>query len=116
MPAVVYNLEIEQGTTFTQTFVKKDGGGLPVNLTDYTARMQIRPSISSGTVMLELTTENGGILLGGVTGEITLVFTEANTKALTRNGVYDLELDSGSTVERLLQGEVIISKEVTRDE
>lgn len=115
MPAAIYDFEIEQGTTLNKRMVWKDSTGAPVNLSGYTARMQLRPSVSSDTVLLNLTTENGGITLGGATGEITLHFTAAQTAALPKGGVYDLEVIIGGNVTRLLQGAVSLSKEVTRN-
>ena len=115
MPAAIYDFEIEQGTTLNKGLVWKDSTGALVDLSGYTARMQLRPSVSSDTVLLELTTENGGITLGGATGEIFLHFTEANTSPLTKGGVYDLEVIIGGKVKRLIQGAISISKEVTRN-
>ena len=115
MPAAIYDFEIEQGTDYDKPLVWKDGTGSPVNLVGYTARMQLRPSISSDTVLLDLTTENGGITLGGVLGTITLHFTAAQTAALTEGGVYDLEMIVGGNVTRLIQGAISLSKEVTRN-
>lgn len=125
MPAVIYDFEIEQGITSTKMFVYKDSLGVPINLTGFTARMQMRPSIGSDQVLLDLTTENGGIVLGGVSGEVSMVFTEANTMALSRGGVYDLELVNGPAdydpeavdappVTRFVKGTITLSKGVTR--
>lgn len=88
----------------------------PVNLTSFTARMQIRPTLEDTTVLVSLTTENGGITLGGVTGTIALLLTAAATAVLNfSNAVYDLEIiDATGVVTRLLSGNVILSKEVTR--
>ena len=57
-----------------------------------------------------------GITLGGAAGTITLDQTATQTTALAIGScVYDLELVSGANVvTRLLQGELIISAEVTR--
>ncbi len=115
MPAVTHDFEIEQGIDYDKPLVWKDSTGNPVNLTGYTARMQLRPSVSSETVLLDLTTENGGITLGGATGEITLHFTESNTSPLVKGGVFDLEMIIGGKVKRLVQGSITVSREVTRN-
>lgn len=115
MPAANYDFEIEQGTDYDKSLVWRDSTGNLVNLTGYTARMQLRPSVSSDTVLLDLTTENGGITLGGATGEITLHFTEANTSPLVKGGVFDLEMIIGGKVKRLVQGSITVSREVTRN-
>lgn len=115
MPAAIYDFEIEQGTTLNKQMVWKGSTGAPVDLSGYTARMQMRPSVSSDTVLLNLTTENGGITLGGALGTITLHFTAAQTSALTKGGVYDIEVVTGGDVTRLIQGAISLSKEVTRN-
>lgn len=111
-----YDLEFLQGETYTKQFIWKDSAGANVNLTGYTARMQVRQSKSSDTVLLELTTENGRITLGGAAGTIDLNLTATTTAAITwRRGLYDIELvASNGVVTRLLEGEVTVSKEVTR--
>jgi hypothetical protein len=116
MPASIYNLNIEQGATFTRTITWKDSTGAAVNLTGYTARMQIRERVDSATALVSLT-QASGIALGGSAGTITLTITSALTDALPnmKKGVYDLELvSSGGIVTRLIQGEVVVSPQVTR--
>jgi hypothetical protein len=116
MIAGVYNLTIEQGATFRRTLTVKDSAGLVVNLTGYTARMQIRPEIDSSTVMVSLTTANGGITLGGALGTIALYLSDTTTSSMQFEGVYDLELIQTSTgdVIRVLKGKVRLDPEVTR--
>lgn len=114
MVAVVYDFEVEQGIDREQIFIYKDSENVPIDLTGYKARMQLRPNVLSSTVLLELTTENGGILLGS-DGKVTLVFTEENTNPLIRGGVYDIELDSGDRVTRFMKGKIVLSKGITRN-
>ena len=111
-----YDLTIRQGSTFLQNLVWKDSEGVLVDLTGYVARMQIRPAICSETVIIELTTANGRITLGGSTGAITLEIDAADTAAITQGvGFYDLELESSSGfVTAILAGAVTIEREVTR--
>lgn len=87
----------------------------PVDLTGYTARMQVRSSVSSDTILLDLTTENGGILLDDTTKTITIIISATNTALITwTKGVYSLELVIGTTVSTLVTGNVYVQKEVTR--
>lgn len=87
----------------------------PIDLSGYTARMQIRQPKASSTIILELNTSNGGIVLDNVGKTITLVMTAVQTAALTFGVAdYDLEMISGSTVTRILQGKISLSTEVTR--
>lgn len=116
MAAATYDFEIEQGATLIKPIVWNDSTGAPVNLTGYTAKMQVRQSVASEEVLLELSTTNGKIQLTPLTGTITLVFSAATTAAINwKRGKYDLELTSADgTVTRLIEGEINISKEITR--
>jgi hypothetical protein len=111
-----YNLVIYQGSHLNQQFIWKDSTGALVNLTGYKGRMMARTYIDAPTPFISLTTENGGIALGGVTGTITLIMSDTQTAALTDTvGLYDLELVSaGGAVTRLVQGIITISREITR--
>ena len=115
MAATTYDITIEQGATFSQVVTYKESG-VAINLTGYTARMQVRATLESASTLVELTTANSRIALGGAAGTITLTISATDTAALTAGrGVYDLELVSGSgIVTRLLQGVCTISRNVTR--
>jgi tRNA threonylcarbamoyladenosine modification (KEOPS) complex Pcc1 subunit len=104
-----------KGSTFSRTLTWKISGS-PVNLTDYTARMMARTSHISGTVVLDMTTSNGKITLGGTAGTITLSLSAADTAAITASSLsYDLELVSvGGVVTRLVEGQIVLTPEVTR--
>lgn len=109
------NFTLDQGSTFTQTLVYKDSEGNPVDLTSYTARSKARASLESNVIIWNLTNGNG-ITLGGATGEITLTIDAADTADYEPGAVYvyDLELINGTTITRLIQGQVTVSGEVTR--
>lgn len=114
--AIKYNLTLEQGSTYdSPQLTWKDGNGTPYDLTGWTARMHVRSKISDATTLLELTTENGRIILGGVLGTINLHLTALETADITwSEGVYDLELVNGTYVKRFMGGKITVSKEVTR--
>ena len=117
MAAAKLKLVIDQGATFEKVITWKAGEpATPVNLTGCTARMHVREGIDSPTTLLELTTENGGIALGGALGTITLRLSATATTALSwLTGVYDLEIVyADGRVRRLLAGAVNVSREVTR--
>lgn len=110
------NLVIPAGSTWSQIATWKTGDPpVPVNLSGYSARMQIRQTHGSG-VVFELTTSNGRIALGTTNGQITLSAAAVDTAALAAGlYIYDLELISpNGSVTRLLQGSVTVSPEVTR--
>lgn len=121
MSAHKVKFEIDQGATFDKTITWKTGtnkaNSVPVDLTGCKARSQFRETVESETVLLELTTENGRIVLGGPTGEIRILITATDTAALRWTaGVYDLEVEfPNGTVIRRIAGTVAVSPEVTRD-
>lgn len=113
--AATYGFTADQGATFNQVIVWRDSTSTPINLTGYTARMQIRYKVSS-TVAMSLTTENGRITLGDTDGTITLSISAADMEDLPSGPyTYDLELETGGgEVSRLLMGAFVVRSEVTR--
>ena len=106
---------ILQGSDKTISLVIKDSDGVVVNLTGYTAAMQVRRNVKSTDVYDSLTTENGRIVITPLEGKVDLVFPNATTSVydFTR-AVYDLELYIGDVVTRILEGTFVVSLEVTR--
>lgn len=115
MSAGIYNDTLDQGATYNLVVVYKDDSGDPIDLTGFSAFMQLRESYQSSVADLTLSTANGGISIDGPNGEITITATATQTTALLSDFyVYDLELVNGSTVIRLLQGQITVNSEVTR--
>ncbi len=83
----------------------------PVDLTGYTASMQIRP-FPAGPILFDASTD---IVLGGTAGTITVTIPAASTATFTWfTGVYDLILTSATgVVTRFLEGSVTVSAGVT---
>ena len=116
MPAGRLNLICERGANFSAVLTWKTEALALVNLTGYTAEMDVRVSRSdTGTQVLTLTTANSRITLGGAAGTITLTISAADTAALTaQTAWYDLIVTSGAgTVTRLFEGVFIIAERVT---
>lgn len=122
MLAGTYNITCDQGSTYSLVITVKypdtDDPTVyhPWDFTGYTARMQIRRTVESGTVLLELTTENGGLeFTDEDNGEITLTISATESAALDSSGVYDLEIVSDvGTVSKVIKGAFILNREVTR--
>ncbi len=116
MTAGIYNFTIDQGAQYNTTIVYEDGSGNPIDLTGYTAEMQLREQSSSpNPADLTLSTSNGGIVITPLTGTLAITMTTAQTGALTaRFYVYDLELSVGGVVSRLIQGQITVSAQVTQ--
>lgn len=120
-----YNLTMWQGSTFGLTVTVNTANNTPQNLTNYSARMQLRSSYKSTTIEESLTTANGEITIDGANGAITLTLTAPRTANISvdlTNGkpprtvyVYDLEIeDNGGTVSKILYGDATVYGEVTR--
>jgi hypothetical protein len=92
-------------------------GGLataPVDITGYTAAMQMRSYPDNPTAVLTLTTDEG-ISIDGPTGTITLHATATQTGAINQGPYdYDIEIYQGSSVTRVVQGQIEVSAQVTR--
>ena len=109
-----YNMICPQGSTFSKVLTYTIDSE-PVDLTGYTARMQVREKHISKTAIVDITTENGGITLGGELGTIDLYISDEVTQLfIAKEYVYDLELVSGTYVYRLIEGKFIVTPEVTR--
>jgi hypothetical protein len=115
-PAAEVDLTVEQGTDYAQSFRRRDSAGVIIDLTGFAARMQVRRSVSARTFLLELTTENGGLVIDGPAGQITIAIRDDQTTgARWRRGRYDLELISpAGRISRFLFGRLELSREVTR--
>jgi hypothetical protein len=117
-----YDLCIQQGATFNQLFtwstLPASGSAVgtdttPVNLTGYSASLQIRPFPLSTTLLYDA---SANITLGGAAGTITLSIPAGTTEGFSTwwSGVYDLLLtDPSGNVTRLLAGTVTVSPGVT---
>jgi len=112
--ASTHDFSIDQGATWNATLQWLDDADDPIDLTSFTARMQLRRHIGSPTAEIELTTANGRITITALTGTIMLSIDADDTADLNGSYVYDLELINGSAVTRLLKGSVTVDPEVTK--
>jgi hypothetical protein len=108
-----HNLVCEQGATFTFNFTIKTSD-TPWNLTNYSATMTVKPFIGSTTTTISATNANGKIVLGGSAGTVAVTFSAATTAAFAPGQyVYDLVLNSGTVVTRLLEGKFVVTASVS---
>lgn len=126
MAAGRYSFTIEQGATLNLQINWTDGSGSAIDLAGYQARMQVRPTVESSTVYLNLSSslaaDGTGINLSGSSGETPLssgslaIYVSAYSSSLLNfdTAVYDLELVKDDYVTRLLEGQVRLSKNITR--
>ena len=128
MAAGKYTFTIEQGSTVNFEIQYKDSSGNPVDLTGYNGKMMIRSNYADNTpttyatLSSSLAADGTGLNFSGsngttppTSGSIGIIISAASSSAFTFDTArYDLEIYSGSTVTRLLEGQVKLSKEVTR--
>jgi hypothetical protein len=88
----------------------------PVDLTGYTARMQLRTALGSTTTLDEYTSVNGKIQIDVVNNSIVILVDAVTTAAYTfSSAVYSLELVSGTgVVTQLATGNITLVKEITK--
>lgn len=131
MSAGKYSFVIEQGTTVNFEIQYKDSNNSPVDLTGYSAKMQLRDSYAdtpNSTVYLTLSSslnpDGTGLNLNGLNGTLPLtsgsigIYIASCTSSLLTfdTAFYDLEIYSGSNCPytiRLLEGQIRLSKQVT---
>jgi hypothetical protein len=108
------NLTCKQGATFNRALTYRLNH-VVVNLTGYTARMQVRPDHTSENLILNLSV-GYGLAIDGEHGKITITVTAGTTATIPAGTyVYDLEIQSDNgEVTRLLEGKFIVTPEVTR--
>ena len=108
-----YNIEAYQGATYTLNMTYKVDNAV-VDLTNYTSAMQVRETPKSTSVILDLQT-GAEIVLGGALGTIAVTVPAVDMAAVVAgNYQYDLELNSGGEVTRLIRGKFTVIPEITR--
>lgn len=125
--ATTRNLEVEQGTDYTFSFLVKDSGGSAIDLVSENAvvRMRVKTDYSFGGVTVlsfsSTGTPNNQILIhnGAVTGNITILILPSDTIGLSLSEeqtdyAYDIEVDLDATgTQRLYKGTFSVFKEIT---
>lgn len=128
MAAGKYSFTIDQGSTLNLEVQYKDSTGTPVNLSGYSAKMQIKSGYADNspttyiTLSSSLAPDSTGLNLSGsngttplASGSIGIYISATSSSAFTfTDAIYDLELHTGATVNRILEGQVKLRKEVTR--
>jgi len=133
MAAGRYSFTLEQGTTVDFELQYKDSGSIPIDLSGYTGKMEIRSTYSgSGETYLTLTSSLGDTYIKG-TDNAFLSFSGSNLTTPATSGsigiyigyelsnalnfsteaYYDLEITTGVLRTRILEGRVRLSKQTT---
>lgn len=127
MSAGTYNFTIEQGTTVDFEIQYTDVNNSPINLAGYSGRMQVKSGFANDKPVTYASLSSSrypdgtGLNFSGssgtnplASGSIGVYISAVSSSAFTfAKAKYDLELVSGSTVTRILEGVITLSKEVT---
>jgi len=110
--AAIANLTIDQGATFSSDVTVKDANGNNFDLTGYTASAKMAKGYSSTRTRTAITST---VAADATTGIVTLSLTATETAALDAPAryVYDLEITSGATVTRVIEGIINVRPNVT---
>lgn len=88
--ANVYDITVEQGSSFNLALTAKDSNGTPLNLYGYAARGAIKYGYGSTNYLLNL---NPSVDSSYVSGLINISLTAAQTSSLpVTKAVYDIEV------------------------
>ena len=117
--AAGYNITINQGEAFNlsvETYTGTESDNERMDLTGYTAKMQVKTAANAEDVAVEVTTKIEDNV-------INLSLTSAQTAAIPVKGktwteyevfVYDLIITNGDNFYRILNGQFLISPMVTK--
>lgn len=89
------------------------GGADPIDITGAAAVLQARDR--EGSLMLDLSTANGGIAIDGPAGRLAFSADSGTTAAVAATGVYKVELTTAAgAVHRVISGLVVPVDELVR--
>ena len=109
MAAGKYNITIDQGSDFSIQLTVKESG-VAKNLTGFSARAQLRPNQTSSTLSATFTCA----ITNAAGGILTMSLPYSSTANLAGDKyTYDLEIYTGSAVQRLIQGQATVRANVT---
>ena len=117
MPAIRRDITIEIGSYWSSPVVLRQPDKSPYDLTDCTARMQIRDE--DGQLLLELSTDNGRLEIDVPAGRIERRIGATATVGIeVEKGFYDMEIIPGGDPDRawkLYRGAVEFIQEQTHE-
>jgi len=111
MEPATHNLTLFRDRDFSQVFTFKDGDGVIIDLTGYSAAAQIRAAKDDDTLIVAFT-----IVVSEAEGEVTISLTDVQTLAIEQSKAWwDLVLtDTLGLRQSYVEGGVAIKGTVTR--
>jgi len=109
------NFKVVQGDTFAIRVIYKNSNGTPINLSGYSARMDIRNE-PSGKILCASINEQSGITITPSTGVLDIQFNPSQTRKFTLpSAAYQLQIrSSNGTQTTILKGYISTSSAVIR--
>jgi len=111
-----YDIQMRTNETFSMQLVYKDRNKLPIDITGYTAHMQVRNKPGGNVLILDSNNVGNSITVDGPNGVVNVEFGVDNMLGVTaQKGAYDLALiDPADKPAVVVEGTVAIIKGVTR--
>lgn len=110
-----YDINVDQGATWSITLTIKQANKLPFNLTGYMGEGMVKKTIDDPSALASFIVTFPSPL----EGKVTLMLPASVTSEFDFTwGVYDFKITSpapNSQVTRVLQGKVILNREVSRE-
>ena len=104
---ITTNLTYTRGATLTQAFVWRNPDRTPIDLTGATASMTVWRSANEAEVLATLSTETGGITLGGTAGTVSVSVPAATTSRWAGTYYYRIMITrAGGNTEPFAQGRI----------
>jgi len=109
------NWEVDQNATYTFEVIYKDPEDNIIDLSNSSAKMQVRDTKGGTKLAFTLTSPSGGITIDGPNGKLTIKMTPTQTnKLFYPKSAYDVMLtDSNLNKTKLLEGFLTLSRSVT---
>ena len=106
-----YNFSIDKGTDFERQVKWKNQDGTYVDFTGYLIKIPIRALTKKGDLFIELSNDNGKIIINKET--ITIVLNDAETLLFKDyTYYYNLDITKDNITTRLLEGKISINENV----
>jgi hypothetical protein len=104
---ITTNLTYTRGGTLTQAFVWKNPNGTPIDLTGASASMTVWRSANEAEVLATLSTETGGVTLGGTAGTVSVSVPSTTTARWSGTVYYRIMITrAGGNTEPFAQGRI----------
>ena len=107
------NFSIVQGDTFALQILYKDSSGSAINLTGYSANMEIRDKPGGKIVCATASVGDGITITSASGGQIDILISSEKTNSFTvPRAAYQFKISSASTSTTLLYGWFLVEKSV----